>query len=244
MLRARSRARCRIACWKPPQVPRNGIACSRALPIAAITRSGSVYGLPGTTQRPSKPLRSSASVLGIQYGSSTSPSRRRSASISSGMRPWARTAGERSPTSASLAEVMPSIVAARRRSRPTMFHGVSITDTDGRGPSLPADVRARGAARLVLSRRARARLHAVRGIAAHRRAGGRRRRGAALTTAGGADRGGRTAARARRADPAAARRRPRRRRARGRRPAVGVCGSARRRWRRPSPRSSSRPAWP
>ena len=80
--------------------------CARAVPTASITFSRSVYGLPGTTQIPSKPVRSSASVEWIQYGSSTSPSRRRSASMSSGMRPWARTVGERSPTSASLAEVV------------------------------------------------------------------------------------------------------------------------------------------
>ena len=105
---ARLRASSRIACWKPPQVPRNGMSCSRAVVTAAITRSASSYGLPGTTQMPSKPSRSVACVLGIQYGSRTRPSRRRSASISSGIRVWARTEGERSPTSASLAVGMPA----------------------------------------------------------------------------------------------------------------------------------------
>ena len=86
------------------------MSCSRAVVTAAITRSASSYGLPGTTQMPSKPSRSVACVLGIQYGSSTRPSRRRSASISSGIRVWARTEGERSPTSASLAVGMAGIV--------------------------------------------------------------------------------------------------------------------------------------
>ena len=53
---ASSRARWRIACWKPPHVPRNGMPCSRAVPTASITFSRSVYGLPGTTQMPSKPV--------------------------------------------------------------------------------------------------------------------------------------------------------------------------------------------
>src|SRR5262245_45346428 len=98
---ARSRASIRIACWKPPQVPRNGICRSRAVWAAAIAPSGLSYGLPGTIQMPSKPSRfSCASVLGTQYGSRTMPSRRRSASISCGMRAWARTLGERSPTRA------------------------------------------------------------------------------------------------------------------------------------------------
>ena len=50
-------------------------SCSRAVPTAPITFSRSFVGLPGTTQMPSKPVRSSASVEWIQYGSSTSPSR-------------------------------------------------------------------------------------------------------------------------------------------------------------------------
>ena len=90
------------------------MSCSRAVPTASITFSRSSYGLPGTTQIPSKPVRSSASVEWIQYGSSTSPSRRRSASMRSGMRPWARTVGERSPTRASLAADMSRIVASHR----------------------------------------------------------------------------------------------------------------------------------
>ena len=98
----------------PPQVPRNGISSSRAVRIAATTFSGSSYGLPGATHMPSKAPRPSASVVGIQYGSRTRPSRRRSASIRSGMRPWARTLGERSPITASFAVVM----AACSRSRP------------------------------------------------------------------------------------------------------------------------------
>src|SRR3954452_11283095 len=100
---ARSRASIRTACWKPPQVPRNGICRSRAVRAAWIAPSGLSYGLPGTTQMPSKPSRfSCASVLGTQYGSSTTPSRRRRASISCGMRAWARTLGERSPTRATV----------------------------------------------------------------------------------------------------------------------------------------------
>ena len=71
-------------------------------------------------------------------------------------------------------------------------------------------------ARLVLRRRARARLHAVGGLPAHRRAGGRAGRAAAAPPPGRADRGGRAAARARRADPAAARGRARGRDAGGR----------------------------
>ena len=69
------------------------------------------YGLPGTTQIPSNrsSAASAASSDGIQYGSSTSPSRAASASIRPGMRVWARTAGERSPTSARVAIGMDGI---------------------------------------------------------------------------------------------------------------------------------------
>src|SRR4051794_39295396 len=75
---------------------------------------------------PSKPSRSVASPLGIQYGSSTRPSRRRSASISVGMRLCAFTEGERSPTSASLAVVFMELHRpGAARSRPTMISGIT-----------------------------------------------------------------------------------------------------------------------
>src|SRR3954452_3902839 len=109
-MRARSRASIRIACWNPPHVPRNGICWTRAARAAWMAPSRLSYGLPGTTQMPSKPSRfSCASVVGTQYGSSTTPSRRRRASISCGMRAWARTLGERSPTRAMVG--MPGMLA-------------------------------------------------------------------------------------------------------------------------------------
>src|SRR5262245_10471117 len=60
---------------------------------------------------PSKPSSApSASSDAIQYGSSTSVSRRRTASTSIGMRACARTVWERSPTRAMVAVDMPGIV--------------------------------------------------------------------------------------------------------------------------------------
>ena len=67
------------------------------------------------------------------------------------------------------------MLAGRLDSRPTIFCGRLISDLLD-GPALPPHVRRRRPARLVLGRRARARLHAVRGLPAHRGAGGRRRR--------------------------------------------------------------------
>src|SRR3954470_751254 len=131
---ARSRASISTACWKPPHVPRSGMRRSRARRTAATAPSGLRYGLPGTTQMPSNPSSaapSSTSSEGIQYGSSTIPSRRRKDATRSGIRAWARTLWERSPTRAMEAVVMDRDPGHRGRSCPTIVPRPLITDTDG-----------------------------------------------------------------------------------------------------------------
>ena len=226
--RAGSRRRCRGT----------GSRCSRAVVTAAITVSRPRTGCRGRprcrrSRRGPRPACSGSST-GRARGRRAGAARRSAAGCACGR----GRLGERSPTSASLAVGMAGMLVARARSRPTIFCGRTISVADG--PALPPHVRDRRPARVVLGRRARARLHAVGGLPAHRGARGRPRRGAAGAPPGGADRGGRAAARARRADPAAARRRARRRRARGRRTAASGCGSARRRWPPRSPPSWSR----
>ena len=166
------------------------------------------------------PRRSRPRCSEIQYGSRTRPSRRRSASISSGMRAWARTLGERSPTRASFAVGMPACSRARVDSRPTIVlwrRSAILMD-----PRLPAHVRGRRPAAVVL--RARRASSATRSRRCPSTSPRWRPTSAprCCTPPGGADRGGRAPARARRADPAA----PGRGARRCRRVAAGPPGAA------------------
>lgn len=64
-----ARAYSSTACWKPAQVPRKGMRCSRAVRTAATAPASLRYGLPGSSQIASKPSRApgpSASSVGIQ----------------------------------------------------------------------------------------------------------------------------------------------------------------------------------
>ena len=155
---ARSRARSRIACWKPPQVPRNGISSRRAvrdgvehLLAVAVRAAGDhpdaveAFEVVGLGGRDPVRVEHEARRAGA--------ARRRAAGCARGRGRW----GERSPTRASLAVVMAAHESpVRSSSRPTINRWPSdqqIAD----GPALSPDLRLRRPARLLLGRGARAR---------------------------------------------------------------------------------------
>ena len=95
---------------------------------------------------PSKPSRSSASVLGIQYGSSTRPSRRRSASISSGMRAVGADGGRAVADQRELGGGHGRACSPRRADH-VQRSSVAVRSAIPDGPALPPHVRDRRPAR-------------------------------------------------------------------------------------------------
>ena len=144
----------RIACWKPPQVPRNGICALARGPDGgdrALRRSGT--GCRGRPRCRRSPRGRSASVLGIQYGSSDDAvaaaqrvDQQRDAGVGADARRAVADEGE-------LAVGMAGMLARALDSRPTIVRGRSIRDTDADGPPLPAHVRGRRPAAVVLRAR-------------------------------------------------------------------------------------------
>ena len=175
---------------------------SRACGSAASAPVALRYGLPGTTQTPSKPREARApSSVGIQYGSSdeavaVGAGRRAAAGCARGR---ARS-GERSPTRAMRGVGMASswLGFACRRVHVQRSFAVATSAIMMRVDPrfLRTFVTVAGSARSRPPREELGYTQSAR-LAAHRRARGRPRHGAAASPAGRADRGRRAAARAR-----------------------------------------------